>query len=263
MSFIELPAGMDPDDLIKKSGAKAFDNILLNRVSLSEMIWKVEFNNSKQFKTAESRAALEKKLEEYCLSIKDNTLKINFRRYFKEMIWQNIIRNKNPNNPTAYKPSKEILATKNYTEIEFIEHAICAFIIKFPAQAYVLAEKITLSDETLNEFKDWIIDLVYTNQDNIGITLEKEVKNSRFYNIYSVLSSSSGLFLSILSNKEDFDQALVFEWMCKKHYLLILKQEYVEVSRNNELTEFKLPSYIKEIQKIARELNEISENFVN
>ena len=65
-------------------------------------------------------------------------------------------------------------------------------------------------------------------------------------------------------NKTDIDQKLAFELLCKKHYLLLLKQEYVEVSRGGfDDVQSKSSSYLKEIQKISKELIHLSEKFIN
>ena len=65
-------------------------------------------------------------------------------------------------------------------------------------------------------------------------------------------------------NKTDIDQKLAFELLCKKHYLLLLKQEYVEVSKGGfDDAQSKSFSYLKEIQKISKELIQLSEKFIN
>jgi DNA primase len=93
ISFVQLPDSLDPDDLIKSGGKMAFQKVLTGRIGLSEMIWKREFQG-KNFNTAESKASLEKRLDSHISLVKDNVLKANFRRYFKDMIWTNLIRKK-------------------------------------------------------------------------------------------------------------------------------------------------------------------------
>ncbi len=264
VSFIQLPALLDPDDLIKSSGKASFQKVLTNRIGLSEMIWKKEFQG-KNFKTAESRANLEKKLDSYGSLVKDNTLKANFRRYFKDMIWTNIIRKKSSSEYEKSSISSEIYVAKKYSEIEFSELAICAFMVKFPQAILGVAEDIRLVDQELNDFKDWIVEFVNIHVEYVNNTLEEELKNSRFYNTYLVLSGPNNLFLDTsFLNKTDIDQKLAFELLCKKHYLLLLKQEYVEVSKGGfDDAQSKSFSYLKEIQKISKELNQLSEKFIN
>src|SRR5690606_31209221 len=118
----------------------------------------LEFNG-KRFRTAESKALLEKKLNEYSLQIRDNSLKGNFRRYFKDMIWNNLIRKKS-NKEATLGNSEKLFDPKKYSEIEYMENAICSFILKFPNLMRNLEHDIQLQDADLDEFKNWIIDLV-------------------------------------------------------------------------------------------------------
>lgn len=265
VSFVQLPASLDPDDLIKSGGKASFQKVLTNRIGLSEMIWKKEFQG-KNFKTAESRANLEKILERYSSLVKDNTLRANFRHYFKDMIWTNLIRKKSSKEYEKSSIHSELYVSKKYSEIEFSELAICAFMVKFPQASLTIAQDLRLVDQELNDFKDWVVEFISINSAECrNITLEEEVKNSRFYNTYSLLSSPNNLFLDTsLLNKTDNDQKLAFELLCKKHYLLLLKQEYVEVSKGGfDDVQSKSFSYLKEIQKISKELSQLSEKFIN
>lgn len=264
VSFIQLPASLDPDDLIKSGGKASFQKVLNDRIGLSEIIWKKEFLG-KNFKTAESRASLEKVLDGYSSLVKDNTLRANFRRYFKDMIWTNLIRKKSSMEYEKSSIPSELYISKKYSEIEFSEFAICAFMVKFPQVVLGVAEDLRLVDQELNDFKEWVVEFINIGAECGNITLEEEVKNSRFYNTYLVLSGSNNLFLDTsFFNKTDIDQKLAFELLCKKHYLLLLKQEYVEVSKGGfDDAQSKSFSYLKEIQKISKELIQLSERFIN
>ncbi|MCF8494128.1 MAG: DNA primase [Rickettsiaceae bacterium] len=263
ISFVQLPDSLDPDDLIKSGGKTAFQKVLTGRIGLSEMIWKREFHG-KNFNTAESKASLEKHLDSYTSLVKDNVLKANFRRYFKDMIWTNLIRKKSSKEYEKSSIANEMYVAKQYTEIEFSEFAICAFMVKFPQVALGVAEDITLVDEELNDFKNWMVEFINIHAEHGNITLE-EVKKTRFFDTYLVLSAPNNLFLDTsFLNKTDIDQKLAFELLCKKHYLLLLKQEYVEVSKGGfDDVQSKSFSYLKEIQKISKELIQLSEKFIN
>lgn len=264
VSFINLPAGLDPDDLIKQKGAELFNKLLTDRIDLSEMIWRSEFEG-KDFKTAEPRALLEQTLEIKCNLIKDKNLQNNFRRFFKDQIWKNIISRKNTTFYVKPKFGDEMLNFKKYDETEFIERAICAFIVKYPEVAKDSGDSLHLKNAILNEFKDWIIEYVSNNVEYTELEFIEKINNSRFYDTYQLLSDANNLFLKIiLSNKENIDRKLVFEWLCKKHYLLILKQEYISSLKNNsEISNSRAFSYLKEIQKVSMELDQLSENFVS
>jgi len=266
MSFIELPKGLDPDDLIKASGSKAMSKLLDSRIGLSEMIWKNE-SKGKLFKTPEARASLEQKLDEYCDEIKDQKLKTNFKRFFKETIWNRLIK-KSPKNQQQ-KIGKEILEAQKYSEIEYLEYAICAFMLKYPEiirnetiQDSLL--NLSLTKANLHDFKDWILETIDARESSAHELITHNVKNTGFYDTYLVLSTSDILFLDLKSNQNDIDQCQVFEWLRKKHYLLLLKLEYIEILKDRaDETQTKAASYLEEIQKISKELNQLSENFID
>jgi DNA primase len=263
ISFIAIPNGTDPDDLIKDKGSNAFKSLLDIRIGLSEMIWKMEFSG-KSFKTAESKSQLEKKLDEYSSQIQDSSLKANFKRYFKEMIWDKLVKRKSKKESNTIN-SEDISASKKYSEIEYMEKTICSFMLKFPNIIRSLDDNISFQDTNLSDFKDWIVDIANENKDLDKNLIADKVKNTRFSDSYLVLSSSGILFLDYsFLNNETVDQEQVLEWLCKKHYLLLLKNEYAGVLKNNTYSEqSKAASYIEEIRRVTKELNQLSENFIN
>jgi DNA primase len=263
MSFIEIPKGIDPDDLIKDKGPKAFGALLDKRIGLSEMIWKTEYKG-KSFKTAEAKSKLEKILDEYSNQIQEAPLKANFRRYFKEMIWNNLIRRKSKKESSG-KNSDELFAAKKHSEIEYMENSICSFMLKFPRLVGDLENDVNFQDANLNEFKNWIIDIVNENDDADQELIAAKVKNTRFSDSFSVLSSSDILFLDYtFLNDENVDQEQVFEWLCKQHYLLLLKNEYADILKSNAYDEqSKTMSYLEEIRRVTKEINHLSDNFIN
>tara|TARA_B110000503_G_scaffold141464_1_gene235126 strand:- start:632 stop:1831 length:1200 start_codon:yes stop_codon:yes gene_type:complete len=268
ISFVELPTGLDPDDLIKDNGPKAFNQILSKRLGLSEMIWKNEYTG-KVFKTAESRAALEQKLNEYCNKIEDKSLRDNFKRYFKDITWNSLVRKQSSKN-NKENNSKELTNAKEYSEIEVLEYSICAFLIKYPDIINDIEFKefifnLELKDTKLNDFKMTILDITLNAEGELAELINTKIKNTSFYDTYLVLSSPDVLFLDIaFLNKNSVDSGRVFEWLYKKHYLLLLKEEFFNTLKGGiDTAESKSSSYIKEIQKISKELSQLSDNFIN
>ncbi|MDG1436597.1 MAG: DNA primase [Rickettsiaceae bacterium] len=268
ISFVELPSGLDPDDLIKSSGSQAFSKILSQRLGLSEMIWKYEYEG-KNFKTAESKTILEQKLREYCKQIQDKSLQANFSQYFKDMVWNNLVKKKSSANNQAVL-SKELISAKQYSEIEVLEHSICAFLTQYPD---VLSSpdhrndlsEIQLENKSLSDYKDNLLDITEGLQDLSTNQIEGQIKSSSFYDTYLLLSSPDVRFLDLaFLNKKSVDSGQVFGWLCKKHYLLLLKQEYMNaLKRNADDSQSKSISYLQEIQKVSKELSQLSDYFIN
>ncbi len=271
ISFIMLPGSKDPDEVIKSEGSEFFNRLLVERINLSEAIWLNEYKG-KNFSSAESRAVLENQLEAVCLQIKDKVLLANFRRYFKDQLWQNLYSKKGvskelkKNNKTYIRNNGE----KEYTEIEIIELSLCSFIIKFPNLLKIARIKEFVSDLTLlcpdlNEFKEWYISQI-DKYDDINENKTKVLaEKTGFYSIFLVLSDPKKIFLdSIFIEKNKANCELIFDFLTKKYYLLSLKQEYINIiNSNKEEVRLKASSYLKEIQKTHDQLSKLSEFFIN
>jgi len=79
LRFATLPEGQDPDDLIKRAGTDAMDEVLAGARPLAEMLWLRETAEAR-LDTPERRAALEQRLGEILRTIADETV----RRYYRD-----------------------------------------------------------------------------------------------------------------------------------------------------------------------------------
>lgn len=265
ISFIRLPNSNDPDDIINKQGVKAFTDLIDKRMNLSEMIWHTEYFG-KTFGAAEDKAILEKNLETYCKQITDKTLSSNYYRFFKDQIWQNLIKRQSK---TTIKSSKVIDSSPNYSEIEMLEQVFCSILIKMPELLQEESIKNFLStlnfqNEELSDFRDWYFEEVINNNIMEREYIIKLVEKTRFYDRFLLLSESNNLFLDISSYKDNIDTNLLWQWLYKKYYLILLKQEYTSNIHSGFDEEFKKATlYQEEIIKISKELQKLNESFIN
>ncbi|MDD9335769.1 MAG: DNA primase [Rickettsiaceae bacterium] len=265
ISFVMLPSGSDPDDIINKDGAGSFTQIFDKRINLSEMIWRSEYEG-KTFSTPEDKAILERNLGDYCKQIKDKLLSNNYYRYFKDQIWQNLIKRQNKVTITS---SNITSTTPNYSEIEILEQAVCIILVKFPEMAKKQEIKdflltLNFQNKMLEAFRDWYFAEIISNdildQENIIALAEK----TGFYDTFSVLSKSNNLFLDLSFNQDDIDSDLLWQWLHKKHHLVLLKQEYSSIIQNGSDEELKKAIlYREEILKISKEIYNLNESFTN
>ncbi|WP_341749563.1 DNA primase [Candidatus Tisiphia endosymbiont of Sialis lutaria] len=265
ISFVMLPGGSDPNDIINKDGAGGFAKIFDKRINLSEMIWRSEYEG-KKFVTPEDKAILEKNLEDYCKQIKDRTLSHNYYRYFKEQIWQNLIKRQSKG---VAKNSNVIFSAPDYSEIEMLEQVFCMMLVKFPEivnKQEIKGFLLTLhfQNGTLEAFRDWYFAEIISNdifdQENIIDLAEK----AGFYETFSLLSKSNNLFLDLSFNKNDIDSDLLWQWLHKKHHLVLLKQEYSSIIQNGTDEELKKAMlYREEIMRVSKELYNLNESFTN
>lgn len=265
ISFVMLPSGSDPDDIINKDGAGSFTQIFDKRINLSEMIWRSEYEG-KTFSTPEDKAILERNLGDYCKQIKDKLLSNNYYRYFKDQIWQNLIKRKNKVTITS---SNITSTTPNYSEIEILEQAVCIILVKFPEMVKKQETKdflltLNFQNKMLEAFRDWYFAEIISNdildQENIIALAEK----TGFYDTFSVLLKSNNLFLDLSFNQDDIDSDLLWQWLHKKHHLVLLKQEYSSIIQNGSDEELKKAIlYREEILKISKEIYNLNESFTN
>ncbi len=86
LRFASLPAGEDPDSVIRRAGRGIFDQILAAARPLSDMLWESELGASR-FDTPERRAALEHRLMDQIGLIADRTVQVEYRRFLRERLF--------------------------------------------------------------------------------------------------------------------------------------------------------------------------------
>ena len=87
LRFALMPAGEDPDSLIRKEGAAAVERVLDAALPLSEALWRMEAGEARA-RTPEERAALQKRLEDQARRIDDPMVRAHFLRDFKDRLWE-------------------------------------------------------------------------------------------------------------------------------------------------------------------------------
>jgi DNA primase len=86
LRFVTLPAGDDPDSLIRNSGAAAFEQMLRAAKPLAEMLWQSELN-AKSITTPERRADLERRVMAQAGLIADRTVQAEYRRFLRDKLF--------------------------------------------------------------------------------------------------------------------------------------------------------------------------------
>ena len=82
LSFVTLPQGQDPDDVVKSGGRRAMDAILSAAEPLVERLWRHELE-AESLATPESRAGLKRRLSEHAAAIKDPDVRDQYRAEFQ------------------------------------------------------------------------------------------------------------------------------------------------------------------------------------
>lgn len=265
ISFIKLPGSLDPDDIINKEDSSTFSKLFTQRISLSEMIWRSAYEG-KTFRSPEERADLEHQLAEYCKQITDRSLSSNYYRFFKEQIWQNLVRRNNKDQ--ARGTNIKSLDTES-SEMEMLEQVFCIMLVKFPELFQDQEKKdflltLGLQSEILEAFRDWYFEEILAHDIYDKESVIKLVENTRFYNTFLVLSGSNNLFLDLSLGRNDTNPELLWLWLRKKYHLILLQQEYISIVERGLDEEIKkIVLYREEIIKISQELYNLNESFTN
>ena len=86
LRFAVLPAGEDPDSLVRSGGSPAFAEILAAARPLSEVLWHSEFA-ARPIDTPERRADFERRLMGDAALIADSAVQSEYRRFFRERLF--------------------------------------------------------------------------------------------------------------------------------------------------------------------------------
>ena len=83
LRFVTLPAGEDPDSLVRARGSAGFEALLAKARPLVDIIWTLEASTGR-FETPEQRAALERKLNEHVSKIADRGVQYHYQQRIRE-----------------------------------------------------------------------------------------------------------------------------------------------------------------------------------
>ena len=86
LRFALLPAGEDPDSVVRHGGAGALKPLLDDALPLADVLWRNAVNR-KALDTPERRAALERTLHELVGRIGDATVRGYYRDYVNQRLW--------------------------------------------------------------------------------------------------------------------------------------------------------------------------------
>jgi DNA primase len=78
LGFVTLPAGQDPDDLVRGGGRAALDSLLESPDSLVEKLWRHELG-AEPLDTPEQKAGLRRRLADHAASIQDGDVSEQYR----------------------------------------------------------------------------------------------------------------------------------------------------------------------------------------
>jgi DNA primase len=108
LRFAVLPAGLDPDDLIKAQGTPAMRAVLDQAQPMVDLLWRRE-TEGRVFDSPERRAALDKSLRSALALIRDPSIRTHYAEAIKRLRWDLFSQNpatwaRDARRPPAFRP---------------------------------------------------------------------------------------------------------------------------------------------------------------
>ncbi len=85
LAFVTLPGGQDPDDLVRGSGAAAFEALIAAAQPLADRIWQHELA-AEPVETPEARAGLKRRLSDLAATIQDGNVRHEYVNEFRNRV---------------------------------------------------------------------------------------------------------------------------------------------------------------------------------
>ena len=179
LSFVTLPVGQDPDDLIKASGRGAMDALLAEPETLVDRLWRHELN-AEPLATPEARAGLRRRVTEHAQAIANRDVRdqylAEFRARFDALYPARapFRPNSNPkfgggySNRRGFEPAplgKTQRISGAGIEPQFAR-AILAGLLRHPAMILACGESLAsllIADGTLDQLRHTLVEAAYDN----------------------------------------------------------------------------------------------------
>ena len=207
--IIQLQDNLDPDDFIKKYGPNGLRDLAKSKIKISDYIFKY---HSREIYSGDPNelAFFEKKLISLCNEIIDTELRKFYKSYFKNKIFNEIIRSK------KYKKLSNELKASNIKlsmpENEIREISFLNILIHYPQFSERKIEEISQLDlltQNLNLFKDYFVKLLSSGQYYTKEILLSQLKGKYPETMDKIENSSFNKMMLNKFNENDFDKVFI------------------------------------------------------
>ena len=218
--FFTLPENLDPDAFINQKGKEAFIKLAENKTEIQNFIWDsyyqdVDKNNPR------SLTLFEKKIKSLCNEVKDKTLAKYFLDSFIQRINEltphlnfkknNFMKFKKAANPL--QQTKDVIKQRSkFKEKELKEFSILFLTINnldIFRKNIELVSEITFSNETMNEFKQKLIDYLLSEKFFERKKLETQDFEKKFQDIINTININAPIKI-IYKNKNEEEIISIF-----------------------------------------------------
>jgi len=206
LGFITLPAGQDPDDLIRSGGSSVFERLAGEAEPLVERIWRSELAAAR-LDTPEQRAGLQARLRDHARTIGDEDVRRAYESAFRERFYahfrggsarsnapQPVIRS----GPSSRRPADATL------------RAILAGVIEHPMLAVAQGERLarlSIGDPGLARLREIIVDAAMRDPNLDKRTLDNNLAAAGVGALAEEVRRSNRLAFSFTRRDCDDDRA--------------------------------------------------------
>jgi DNA primase len=254
LSFINLPKGMDPDDIINKKGHEYFKNLIDNRISLSYQIFLIT-TAGKKIETAEQKAHIERELENFANRIKDELLKKNFQKFFKDKCWQLF-------NKKQARPKTDLTLKVSLEKDDSINAVLIGITLNYldffdPRKIDEVLTQISSSDSKFSDFSSHVQQILHEYEDIDSENIIKLIKKTSFYLEFEIISAEYNN--SVSSDFDKIKATNVLEYFLSLKYMSQLNDELANILQTkDENLEKKYSFYLKEIARTKEKINNLT-----
>jgi len=168
LSFLTLPPGQDPDDLIRSGGRAAMEALLESPEPLVERLWRHELN-AELLNTPEARAGLGSRLRAHAREIRDEDLRNEYLGTFNRMVWdfshperpsESFTRFSSKTPKRAVSPRLLAIAQHGIDQATYIP-ALMAGLVRFPDMIGPLGEllvRLPINSIRLRQTRESMLD---------------------------------------------------------------------------------------------------------
>jgi len=228
LSFVTLPGGQDPDDLVKAGGKAAVENALQTAIPLVDLLWNHE-QAATPLDTPEMRAGLRRRLGELCQGIADKgtaeQYRHEFRRRFDALFgapqsqqqpFQPYSQGNRPPFRRDFRKPPPRPASARARSIgrggidTMVARAVIGGLILHPATTEAHAEALaglSLGDPVLERIRDTLIDAAFTGRSLEGGEARSILAEAGLGPAADELCQTNGLAFSFLRGDADPSRA--------------------------------------------------------
>jgi len=209
--IIILKDNLDPDDFINKYKLDGLKELIRTKRKVSDFIFDY-FLQEINSKDPNDLAFFEKKLMSLCDEILDKDLKKFYRSYFKNKIFNDVIRNQK--NKSVSQKLINTSIKLSLPESEIRELSFLNILINYPEFSERKIEEISniqFINDYLNEFVRDFIDLLSSNKFDSKQTFLSSLKLNNSSVIEKIVNNSTNNILTTKLNEDEFNQIFLEE----------------------------------------------------